>query len=223
MATRKLVFYSGGQKRENNILHEGLSHLAGSGKHKSLTYIPYTSEHADWYFKRAVNRYKKFDFEKFHCLKVDGPKLSKKEIKRALSSDAIYLAGGNTFYFLKHLRRQQMLTKLHDYAFTGGVLAGLSAGGIIMTPHIYLASYPKSDADPNTVNLRNWNALHVVEFEFSPHYYKGHERSLLRYSKKTKNPIFAATDGSGIIMHNETAEFFGRVYKFHHGTMIQLS
>lgn len=222
MSTRKLVFYSGGQKAENRILHEGLAYLAGEGKNKSFTYVPYTGVEADWYFRRAIRRYEQYGFSKFYCLPVDQKKLSQREINRALSSDVIYLAGGNTFHFLKHLRRQKLITKLHDYALQGGVLAGLSAGGILMTPTIYLAKYPREDADTNSVKLKNLKALNIVGFEFYPHYYSGNSAALLRYSKRIDHPIIACTDGSGIIMYNETAEFFGKVWKFYRGTRYRL-
>ena len=109
------------------------------------------------------------------------------EIRRAFRSDAIYLAGGNTFYFLHHLKRSGVFERLKRYAREGGAIGGLSAGAIIQTPSIGLAGYPPWDRDANSVRLKDLRGLGLVDFEFFPHYERGNprlDRALSQYSRK---------------------------------------
>jgi len=197
----KLVFYSGGQTTLNHKLHGALSDLVGQKKRKKLTYIPYHHEYASWYFSRAVQRYKKFGFTDFECLTIDGSE-KPKNLKKAFQTDAIYLAGGNTFYYLYHLKKSGLFPLLRKFAFSGGVIAGLSAGGVILTPNIKLAAYPKYTADKKEVPLRNLISLNLVPFHFYPHYFESRKlnKDLLSFSKKQKAPILAVSDGSGLVV-----------------------
>ena len=103
----RLVFYSGGQVDSNKRIHLALSKLTGK-KARSITYIPFTHENGLHYFNRFKKRYQKFGFKKFRYLAIDSDFLQK-EVREALKSDVIYLAGGNTFYFLKHLRLEKYI------------------------------------------------------------------------------------------------------------------
>lgn len=221
----KLVFYSGGQDPGNQELHAELSHLVGHKRHKTFTYVPYLTDDSTYFFRRAMSRYRPFGFTNFYCLPVDqGKELSSKALHRALGSDVIYLAGGNTFYFLKHLRQSGLLQLLPEYVNSGGVLAGLSAGGIIMTKNINLAAYPSFDADDNDVNLFNWSALDLVDFEFFPHYEvtNRHFRAMKSYTKEHKCSVFACCDGGGVIVNGEEIKFVGEVYLFHNGKSVKV-
>jgi dipeptidase E len=220
---RRLVLYSGGQQKSNNFLHKALSKLNGS-QARSITYVPFSHENGIHYFNRLKKRYRKFGFKKFRYFSVDSDFLMK-EMNDALKSDVIYLAGGNTFYFLKHLRESGFLSRLIKFVERGGILAGLSAGAIIMTPHIYLAGYPLHEGDENEVRLKNLKSLGLIDIEFLPHFSNSVKtnQALLKYSKKTKYPIIACPDGSGIVASNESLNFFGVAYLFFKGKKIRIS
>ena len=218
----KLVFYSGGQDKRNAILHEALAALAGR-KSLSLTYLPYSHENREYFFRRIQKRYRRFGFKKFRCFSADTDFL-KREMREALKSDVIYLAGGNTFYFLKHLRESGLLKELHKFARRGGVIAGLSAGAIIMTPHIFLAGYPTHEGDPNEISLKNLRGMGLVNFEFLPHYSKSKKtnEALLKYSKRTSRAIYACPDGSGIVVDGTEVRLIGEVFVFFKGQRLRL-
>lgn len=219
----KLVFYSGGQNPENHQLHKALIGLVGKKKRISMTYIPFCSEGAAPFFGRFKRRYRRFGATDFHCLPVDQP-FTASEKKKALSSDIIYLAGGNTFYFLNSLRKSKMLTELRNFAKRGGILAGLSAGGIILTPNIELAGFPPFDPDENDVGITQLKALNLVDFEFFPHYAnsKRVNDALSMYSLIAKNPIFASHDGGGIVINGNKKTFYGKSYLFYQGKKISV-
>lgn len=212
----KLVLYSGGATSANRKLHAQLGVLAGGRKRMSMTYVPFCARGSQPFFERFRRRYEPFGFTDFRSFPVDKP-FSKAECRAALSSDALYLAGGNTFYFLHHLRKAGLLNAFRRYAASGGVLAGLSAGAHILTPHAGLAGYPDFDADPNDIGLRNLSALGLVPFEFFPHY-RGQmaalRTALVRYSRTVKRAVVAAADGGGVVVDGSRMTFVGRVEIF---------
>jgi len=215
----KLVLYSGGRDPSNKRLHRALSELAGDKKNKVFTYIPFCSDGSDTFFKRAARRYRSVGIKTFYCLPVDEP-IKKSFAKSILKhSDIIYLAGGNTFYFLNHLQKSGLLNELRQFALKGGVLAGLSAGAHIMTPHIGLAGFPAWEADENEVGLKNLKALGLVKFEFYPHYIDSLQNSeaLKEYSLRNHTTIYACGDGGGMLIKGEDTIFFGRVFIFDRG------
>ena len=227
----RLVLYSGGQSKSNHQLHRTVVDLALESrrerfgkrgavlKNLQFTYIPFCEEDAQLFFGRAKRRYRAHGIENFICLSMER-RPSAAEFDHAFSSDIIYLAGGNTFYFLKHLREAGALPRLKKFAKNGGVIAGLSAGGLIMSPTVRLAADPGLGPDENEVGLKNFESLNLFEFEFSPHYEptKKQITAHLDYSCRSKYPVFAIEDGSGIIIHGEKITVHGKGTLFYRGT-----
>lgn len=207
----KLVLYSGGPKSENRVLHDALVGLIGRKRRRAMTYVPFSRHGASMYFERFKRRYKRHGVTEFHMLELDAPDW-KAKAKVALQSDAIYLAGGNTFQFLHLLQETEMLPRLRRYARSGGVLAGLSAGAIIMTPHIGLAGYPPFCRDQNAVGLTDLEALGLVDFEFFPHHsHSARLRAALEsYARRGRYPVIGTWDGGGVVVDGKSLEFFGR-------------
>jgi dipeptidase E len=213
--------YSGGQRRRNARLHAELVGLCARRSGLRMTYIAFCSENAATYYARFRRRYRGYGATRFHCIAADDPGIrGDREVERKLlASDVVYLAGGNTFYFLWHLRRSRLLPVLRRFAARGGVLAGLSAGALVLTPNIGLAGYPSYDRDPNDVGLNDLRALGLVRFEFFPHY-SGSPRlrnSLAAYSRRTRYPIYACADGSGLVVHGDCFTAHGDVTLFDRG------
>jgi len=219
----RIVIYSGGQESSNHYIHQELVSLVTHGRSKSMTYIPYCTEGAQSFYRRAIKRYQRFGIRRFRYFAADVP-FTAKERNAAFSSDIIYLAGGNTFYMLYHLRKAGLLPHLRKFVKRGGILAGLSAGAVLMTPHIGLAGYPKFDRDENQVNLKNLNALNLIRLEFFPHYRNSPvlDRALEKYSKKSKFPIYALPDGSGIVFEGKRRDFWGPGFVFYRGHKVKL-
>ncbi len=213
----KLVLYSGGSGRENRLLAEEVSTLLQEKRSPVLTFVPASSEYAAEDFRE----FRSFPFpgvKKQRCIAIDKA-LSKEEEKELFSSDAIFLGGGNTFYFLQSMREHKLLPKFREYVKKGGILLGLSAGSILMTPNIMMAALPKADSDDNDVGLKNFSALGLVPFEFAPHYSPSAKRDeeLKKYSKKLSHPLYACADGQGIVVKDGAIHFVGKVSVFHQG------
>ena len=213
----KLVLYSGGYRSDNTAIDQELLKLI-SKKTPKITYIPSSSYDYEEDYIDFCNQYKKFKINQIINFPIDNPVDMVME-KYAFESDVIHLSGGNTFYFLHHLRKRGYLRKLKDYIRNGGVITGLSAGGILMTPNINTASFPEFDRDDNALDIKNLNSLNIVNFEFFPHYInsKRYDNALRDYSKTNNRPIYACSDGAGIIVNGLMKSFYGKVFCFFAG------
>jgi dipeptidase E len=224
----KLVFYSGGDLKQNTQLDEELVKMlhaaAGKGRSPRMTFIPSSSWRLDYYFREFVEYYEEYGIDNLECLPIDRP-FDREQLQRCLEGEAIYLSGGNTYYFLKSLKECDMLPKLRKYVEKGGILVGLSAGSIIMTPNIRMAGIPSFDSDLNEVGLKQLGSLGLVKFEFHPHY-NGRKRvdeELKKYSKTLNYPLYASFDGAGVVVDGDKISFVGGVTAFMNGDKKRLS
>jgi dipeptidase E len=114
---------------------------------------------------------------------------------------------------------------LRQYARDGGVLAGLSAGAHIITPHVALAGLRGLDPDENEVGLKNFKALGLVGFEFMPHFWATAKsvRIMRHYSKENGNSIYACADGGGIVLNGDHFTVHGRSWIFHDNDWLRLT
>lgn len=218
-----LIFYSGGNSRENRPLAREVAESLKGKRNPVICFVPSESDTAEEDFEAFKRGFAHSPIRRFRCIAVDKP-LTARSKKALLSSDAIFLGGGNTYYFLNSLRKQKLIPKLRRFAKKGGLLMGLSAGSILMTPSIMTAAVPAVDSDDNEIGLKNLKALELVPFEFSPHYYRSREvdEELKNYSKKLSHPIYACEDGQGIVVKNGMIHFIGRVAVFRNGAKFRM-
>ncbi|MFA6236163.1 MAG: Type 1 glutamine amidotransferase-like domain-containing protein [Bacteriovorax sp.] len=219
----KLVLYSGGDEDENRFLNLRALELTHV-KSPKLTLIPSSSYDAEDDFKFFVKEFSEFGVQRFMLFCVDTP-YTKTLLQEALKSDLIFLGGGNTFYFLKHLKKSGMFAHFDKFLKRGGVLCGLSAGAIVLTPHVHTASFPHFDRDENPWDMKNLSAMRLVNFEFFPHYKnsKRYDSELLHHSKKSKLPLYACPDGGGIVIEGEQISFCGKSHQFYQGKKLTVS
>ena len=219
-----LAFYGGGDHNDNLSLDKELIGLVGKKKNIQMTYIPSSGYLSDTEYKQFIKHYSRFQIKKFITIHID-EHFSSVLKEAVLKSDIIFLGGGNTYYFLYWLRKTKFLGLLKKWVKSGGVLAGLSAGGIIMSPNINTAGMPDFDRDENEDGLKNLKSLGLVDFEFFPHYRnsKRYDDILIKYSKKLGKPLYAAKDGSGIIVSSNGLKFIGQNYQFFQGKKVTLS
>ncbi len=219
----KLAFYGGGDEEDNIELDELCLSLSENIRPK-MTYIPSCSYESEMYFNEFVDQYAHHGVTQFIHFPVDIP-FDSIIMNEAFKADIIHLAGGNTYYFLKHLRKNGLIKKLKEFVARGGVLTGLSAGAIIMTPNIETAGFPHFDKDENEENLSNLKGMNLVRFEFFPHYRSSprYDKELLDHSKNIEIPLYACPDGSGIIVEDHSIKFHGRLYCFFQGKKMMIN
>lgn len=214
----KLVLYSGGYSRDNQALAVEVADLLRKKRSPVVAFVPTCSEDAEPDFRDCQRQLAGVGIKKFLCIPIDRP-LSVEDEEALFSADGIFLGGGNTFYLLKSIKERRLLNKFRSYVMNGGVLMGLSAGSIVLTPNVETAQVPSYDADDNDVGLTNLKALDLVPFEFSPHYEQSRrtDDELLSHSKRIKRPIYACADGEGIVVRDGSIRFVGNVTVFHRG------
>jgi dipeptidase E len=212
-----LVFYSGGYEIDNIHLDQEMIKLTGKAK-PSITYIPSCSFDSEIEFNDFVKHYRKLGLSRFIHFPVDLD-FDETIMNEAFDSDIIHLSGGNTYYFLKYLRKNKILSKLKAFVKRGGVLTGLSAGAIIMTPNIDTAGFPEFDKDDNEEGIKNFRSMGLVDFEFFPHYKnsKRYDQELLAHSKRSQRKVIACADGSGLVIKDHEVHIHGRCFQFHCG------
>ena len=213
-----LIMYSGGVHGENARLDDELMRLIG--RSGCITFIPSDSDRSPPYFAQLKRDKARHGIKRWQYFPVDRP-FTHAALREAMRSEAIHLSGGNTYYFLKHLRRSGMIPELRSYVRGGGVLCGMSAGSILMTPSILMAGLVSGERDENIVALKNLKALNLVNFEVYPHYKASpiSVRTLKRHTRRSPTPVYAFPDGSGIIVQENILSFVGTVSCFRQGSL----
>jgi dipeptidase E len=218
VASKKLVLYGGGALFSNVKAHKHLFSLVKK-RHISVTYIPSSSQYGEMEFAEfcEVLR-KKFSIKRFVYFPIDIP-FTKEMSEMALEQDIVYMSGGNTYDFLALLRKTRLLDQLRAFSVRGGVLAGLSAGAILITPNISTAGFPHFDRDQNTAKMKNLKSLKLASFEFYPHYSHtpAYRKALISHSRKTLYPIYAAPDLSAVVIEGDVVRFVGPIHVFWNG------
>lgn len=219
----KLVLYSGGSEAENRFLNQRAIDLTKTEVPK-ITLIPSSSYDAEDDYRFFVEEFSRLGVQRFMLFCIDTP-YTKTVLKEVLKSDLIFLGGGNTFYFLKHLKKAGMFAHFSTFLKRGGVLCGLSAGAIVLTPHVHTATFPHFDRDENPWDMKNLSAMRFVNFEFFPHYKnsKRYDAELIHHSKKSKLPLYACTDGGGIVIEDNQISFCGKSYQFYQGKKVTVT
>ena len=140
------------------------------------------------------------------------------KIEDLLACDAIHLSGGSTYNFLYWLRARRFIPLLRDYVANGGVLIGVSAGAILMTPEI---STTCLCGEQPSHNLNDLSALNFVDFAFLPHInqIESPEAKLIEYSVTQKRKIFGCNDGDGIIVDGDNIQCIGNLICAENGNL----
>ncbi|GGA24071.1 Type 1 glutamine amidotransferase-like domain-containing protein [Paenibacillus physcomitrellae] len=206
----KLVMFSDLIEDRNVELHRRLLELLGN-KNPSIGYIPSSSDLERRFFSHTAEYYRGIGIHKLDYIDLD-LEFHEETFSDLFAYDAIHLSGGNTFYFLELLKRRGILNALRKYAANGGILIGVSAGSILMTPTIGLAGFGE-EADLSRNRTEDLQALGLVSFEFLPHW-DGTEEAVdaaNKYARERKVPVYMVQDGGGVVVDQQRIEQFGEV------------
>lgn len=136
-------------------------------KNSTVGFIPTASELDDdrWYMQKDREDLIKMHF---NIIDIDITKENTEEIiKKFNNVDAIFVAGGNSFYLLQQLKTKNVLQELIAFANTK-IYVGSSAGSCIACPSIDYVE--KLDNKSQAPLLKNCNAMNLVDFYILPHY-----------------------------------------------------
>ncbi|MEK3827755.1 Type 1 glutamine amidotransferase-like domain-containing protein [Paenibacillus sp. FSL K6-1558] len=208
MAQRKLILLSDLYFERNDELNERIRSLF-QHKKPSIGYIPSCSDPQRIYVEHTRRFYRQFGMEDVQYYDLD-TEYEESMLDSLFQCDAIHLSGGNTFYFLSLLQQRNRIEQLRSYVSDGGILIGVSAGSILMTPTIQIAGYGE-DADENHIGLTDLQALALVDFEFAPHWDRSEEmmQSFREYAQNHQSKVYACPDGGAVVVENESLELYG--------------
>lgn len=159
---------------------------------KVFSYIPSSGvEGAEQYIEewRKIAQAHKAEFNV-----IDNSLNDLKQQMTLLSSNIVVISGGNTFNLLRNLRQSGLDESIKEFAKKRNfILAGFSAGALILTPSITICTLP--DFDENLVGISDLSGLGIVDYEIFPHYEeKVHKTVLDTYRKTTTNRVIGITD-----------------------------
>ena len=203
--TVRLALYSDVDHPGNAPMHERLLALVGKPRPR-VGYVASGPEPERPYFGRLKAHYADLGAT-LDCY-VDEHS-DDADFAALLGCDAIHLSGGETFAFLAWLQRRARLAALRTYARERGVLVGVSAGAILMTPDIGSAAWCSDRVDASVTDTAG---LGLVPFSFLPHAGSAHETvhvptpALLA---GRPSPLYACPDGSGLVVTDGAIEIFG--------------
>jgi len=169
-----------------------------------IGYIPSSPDHERFWFAGLQEYYRRYGFSlTFFGLEDE---FDESLLGELLTCDAIHLTGGNTYCFLYWLRARGMIEPLRQYALNGGVLIGVSAGAILMTPDIRTSSLCGDTLYPG---LEDYTGLSLVNFAIVPHYNGSPvaEAALTEFSKGFNGHVYAVPDGGAVIVDGDEIEF----------------
>ncbi len=207
---KKLVLYSDQIPVLRNTVDKELKALFNKSN-PSIGFIPSCSDTERRYYNDRKAFYRQLGMDLRIYLDLD-KEWEPDRLGQLLECDAIHLSGGNTYYFLRSLRKRKMMDTLVQYVARGGILIGVSAGSILMTPDISTSSSCGDELIPRETDF---SGLGLVDFSFVPHF---GDRSytiddLKRYSQEKQTVIYAVRDSGAIIVIDDQVKCIGDVIR----------
>jgi len=207
---KKLVLYSDQVPGLRNTADKELKDLINK-PHPKIGFIPSASDPERKYFNDRKTFYEQLGMDLYVYFELD-IEWESKYIGKLLECDAIHLSGGNTYYFLHWLRKRNMIPVLVQYVAKGGVLIGVSAGSILMTPDISTSSICGDEMIPGETDF---SGMGLVDFSFVPHFDSRDTtlEDLKKYSQEKKTIVYAARDTGAIIVNGNKVKCIGDVVR----------
>jgi dipeptidase E len=136
------------------------------------------------------------------------------DLRGVLDFGTIHLSGGNTYSFLNALRERNFEEILERHLLGGGVIIGLSAGAMVLTPHIDMTSMC---GDVNSIKLKDLKGLNIVDFCFLPHlgltYIDSSENhtKLQELATTLRTRVYVATESDAVFIDESGVQLLGNI------------
>jgi len=157
----------------------------------SLLFIPTASSDSESYFEIVKKHFGRRLGCKTGVLYLIKEKLSEKEIRnKILSSDIVYVGGGNTAKLMKIWRKTGADKILEEAGKRGIILSGVSAGSICWYRYGLSDSRKFNNPDAGLIKISGLgliNILYCPHYDFEPHRKEG----LKKIMKKTSGVAIA--------------------------------
>jgi dipeptidase E len=165
-----------------------------------VVFIPFALYDRDAYVAKAEERFKRMGFILESAHASSGP------VRIIEKAQAIFVGGGNTFRLLKALQDLDLLGVIRTRVAAGCPFIGSSAGSIVACPTL------KTTKDMPVVQPRSFDALHLVNFQISPHYLdpdsnsthmgETQEERITQYLEENEMPVVGLREASALRAHS---------------------
>lgn len=169
------------------------------GDIRQLVFIPFALHDREAYALKARERFRRMGFalESLHSVAASRQLIAEAE--------AIFIGGGNTFRLLKTLYDHDLIASIRSRVESGVPYIGSSAGSIVACPTL------KTTKDMPVVQPPSFDALHLVNFQISPHYLdpdpasthmgETQEERILQYLEENDLPVVGLREGTWLRLH----------------------
>lgn len=175
-------------------------------KNKKVAYLPVggknSKEEYTSFWREKAKQYKA------EFLFIDSTNENLSEEKEKLDrANTLLISGGNTFQLLHDLKKNGLFEEIKKFKERDEfVIAGWSAGAVLMTPTIEVSGRPnrdggKSPADENKVGVTDLTALGFIDFEVFPHFDEMTQKQTFEeYNIKKHGKVKALKDGDYLVI-----------------------
>jgi dipeptidase E len=186
------------------------------GRVKRVVFVPFALFDRDAYTTQARDRFRGMG------VALESVHLASNPQRLIDEAETIFIGGGNTFRLLKALYDHDLLERVRLRVEQGVPFIGSSAGSIVACPTL------KTTKDMPIVEPPSFDALHLVNFQISPHYLdpdpasthmgETQEERIMQYLEENDRPVIGLREGTlirvqqgGIQLHgSRTARVFQR-------------
>jgi dipeptidase E len=172
-------------------------------RHPRVLFIPTASSDSERYWKRFQEYFGTFLRCRTEVLFLSRETSKERVRKKILSTDVVYVGGGNTLHMMRVWRRRGVDKLLLAAYKRGTVLAGISAGAICWFESGHSDSM--SFYNPRHWRYINVRGLGLIKGIHCPHY-NGRTRGVAR--RRDFRKLIERTGGFGIAMENNCAIAF---------------
>ncbi len=116
-------------------------------------------------------------------------------------ADIIYLLGGDTFYILDRLRKNNFKDFLTRYNHKDKIFIAISAGTIIAGPNIKIAEWG-SEGDDDHIDLKDLTGLGLTDIATYVHYEDRLKHEIDDFKKIVDYPVETLKDGEALVIIN---------------------
>ena len=170
----------------------------------TILFIPTASSDSERYCRRFIEHFGKFLKCKTDVLSlIDAPPSAQQIERKILSTDIVYVGGGNTLHMMRVWRRLGVDQLLRAAYQDGVVLAGISAGAICWFDSGHSDSM--SFYNPQSWKYINVKGLGLISGVHCPHY-NSMTRGVPR--RKAFREMIRKIGGTGIALENNCAMEF---------------
>jgi dipeptidase E len=166
------------------------------GSIRQVVFVPFALFDRDAYVAKAHDKFRRMG------IALESVHLASNPQGLIDHAEAIFIGGGNTFRLLKALYDHDLLKRVRLRVEQGVPFIGSSAGSIVACPTL------KTTKDMPVVEPPSFAALHLVNFQISPHYLdpdpasthmgETQEERIMQYLEENDRPVIGLREGTWI-------------------------